>query len=441
MFDLKEIQLALDATSGAVLIPEDLDKTITNLVIENSTLLKLLYKKEAKGDPVKIKRRIAVPAAHFGGEKADPASANSSYEDAISFLKKIKTKGGIYGFTKKASKEFTDALSDEIEGQTIAVATSIEATIFWGKEQTDFLTTKTSLEGDQYQFNGYDSLLTTNRVPFHKTMDLDLLGKLMFAATNKRGADKHKERLWIMSSTAQEKLISLLSALHQALPTNNSGWAQELLTAYRNLPIYNSTCTTAIEIAPATITATASSESGSLTTAKTYKYKVAAVTNQGEQAASAEASRLLADAKTSILLGWAANRDAFLYKIYRTVQDGATGTEVLEAIIPGYTYDADGNVNGYVTSWLSTKADGTLGADLPLALNDETILLLDLNLLQSQYLTGFMGDGDQTEQRPFVFYELLSKRTDAQEFMLTSYLTLAMKFEGLNAIARGVKTA
>lgn len=85
---------------------------------------------------------------------------------------------------------------------------------------------------------------------------------------------------------------------------------------------------------PGTPTLTAKTYSGSgLTTVKTYKYKITAVSNVGETLPSPEASITLTGSQNSVFLAWTAVTGASYYNIWRTLQNDVTNTQKFAASV------------------------------------------------------------------------------------------------------------
>lgn len=81
--------------------------------------------------------------------------------------------------------------------------------------------------------------------------------------------------------------------------------------------------------APSAPTLTAKTLSGSGLTAATRRYKITAVSNNGETTPGAEASITLTGGQNATGLSWTAVTNASYYRVYRTAAGGATNTETL----------------------------------------------------------------------------------------------------------------
>jgi len=401
-----DIRKALDttSTSGQALVPESLSPVIVEYAKKLSPLVGLLKWRQAEGRTHEFVRRTGLPTAGPEGDAATTPSSQSTYERASVQLKIIRTRGGVTGFQQAASSAFVDALQREINGATQAQTYAIEQQLLWGDSSAD-----------SYQLDGLDVALSSNVFVVNGEITLSLLDDMIDAV---RDAGAARDRLVFLMSN---KMLSKVSSLHMGYLQREiesieipGGYR---LRSYRGIPIVE---TTFLRPRASLDGVSVSAQAGGSLEAGTYRVRVSAVTMDGETVASSSQAVTVA-ANDKIVIDWSGVNveGALLYKVYMTDVDGAEGTEVFQKAFPARTYDSSGTVTGSTTSGEITEyTSNTLP---PLDSGDENVYLLDLN--PEQGLEGvYLGS-------EIINYIPLAKTGDCQEFILASYIALAVKGE------------
>lgn len=438
---MKEIKLALNTIDNPELLAQDLIPTINQIAWQECKLFALLPFQKAKSKTHEFNSITSIPSGDFMGEKAKPESSNVGTQRSSVQLKILKVDGGVTDFGLSTMNEYINALELELNAKLLGMIWRTEYGLLWG-----------NAVADQYQFSGFDALVNTYRFNVNNTVSLDLLSQDMKANVEDSGG-KNLPKLWLMSSKMHNKIKSLHTQIYKTLGAKDMEFAGGFsMPTYDDIPIYTSTFCTADSVSPASINIVDSNEAGNLEPEATYYYRVAAVTFS-EKAACESTGHTVGEGKSAVTISWTPNPDARLYKIYRTEAGGDPGTEKLEAIIPAKTYDANGNITGNVSSYVSKVADANLGTDAPLDLNDETIFLITRDMKQALEVAWIPnlaieakeavfknGIIAKPEDMPPIYYvRMLGADRDATSFIITAYLALALKNEKLCAVARKVR--
>lgn len=447
------IRKALDSTTstgGAYLIPQHLEKVITNTLPRLRPELAMVV---SKYDALKIhtfNRLTGLPDADTAmGEGGVTPTYNSTYAQASVELKVVRHKGAVTNFLQDASKTYIDAAAAEMENHLISHVNNLTTYMLHGNK-----------EANAYTFTGWDRFISTNR--FQEAYggrvptNLDDLDEMIDINMSKQGAAHRKG--FLLSPYMISKLSRLLTnvRLNQGLTGNGlttveipGGWR---LAAYRDIPLIPTSQTRPV-ITMGTVTAGTTATGGTIADATHNYFRVSAVTWDGESLASAEVDQATTGGNVSVItLSWTRVVGSFFYKIYY----GATSNgEKLIKVIPARTYDASGTPNGYVTGLTLTTigadsgAGGSISAamanDIPLvqgsaAQPPENIYLIDLDEFQGMgglYYTNTAG----SRFNGLVTIEPLAKTDDNLPFMVKSYAGLVDAFEATCCVRRGLRCA
>jgi hypothetical protein len=447
------IRKALDSSTGvgAALVPEHLEKVITNTLPRLRPELAMIV---SKYDPMKIhsfNRLTALPTANGAmGEGATTPTYNSTYERATVEMKVIRRKGAVTNFLQDAAKTYIDSAAAEMENHLIAHVYDLTTHLLHG-----------NAGANAYAFSGWDVKIATNR--FNEAVGgtvpttLEFLDEMIDLNLQKQGAAHRKT--FLMSPQMISKASRLLTNVRlnqDAVGTGLSmievpgGWR---LASYRDVPIIATSQTRPTATAMTTVTPGTAATGGSIADAGASgnNFMVSAVTWDGETLASAEAQQATSGApagNSTITLSWTAYPGAFYYKIYYGT---ATGTEKLIKVVAAQTYDGAGTLTGNNTSvTLTTVArDATsvptaMANDVPLiqgsaAQPPESVYLIDLDEFQGMgglYYTNSAGSRFQG----LVTIEPLAKTDDNIPFLVKTYAAMVDAFEATSVVRRGLRT-
>ena len=422
----EELKLALDTTTGGVLSPQSLEPKIVELVKKLSPLLAGLIVVQANGKTHEYNERTVLPSANFEGEKATTATSQSTYARKSVPLKIVRARGGVTGFQQAASKKFVNSYVQEIVGAAQSMAWMAEYGIMWG-----------NATADAYQFDGLDTKISTNRVDKNATITLrhldDLIDRIISV-----GIIDMSEMGFYMSPQMHSKISTLQTEARKQVQMVKYPGGLEM-ESYRGIPIVDTSfCRPTSTMG--TIVVADSSTAGSLVATKTYRWQVAAVTQFGEQWASAEVNNTMGSGKTSVDISFTAVANAQLYKVYRTLDGGASGSEVLAGTYAAKTYDGNGTITGVVTSINDGVADASVGTDKPLSSTntDESLFLINRNAEYSFEIASLLNEQGE-KVRNLIQMLPLARTKDQEEFLLLSYLASVYKGDIFNGMLRRVR--
>lgn len=454
------IRKALDSStqSGGALIPEHLEKIITNAVVRLSPEMAVIQPEFDNQKYHDFNRLVKLPrAGGFMGEGAVTPTTQGAYERASVELKVLRRKGAVTNFLQDTSKKFIDASAAEMENHLQAHVYDIINGLKFGNSKAN-----------KYAFDGLDSIVKTNRVNIKRggevPTDLSFLDEMIDANIRKNGSAHQK---CLMMSPEMQSLVSRLLTNVRLMQGNagslgnveiNGGWR---LTTYRDIPILpvvdmgNNAKMGAV---------TGAAAAGGAITAGDYYFQVSAITLDGETLACDEV-KVTATANQKITLTWAAVDDASYYKIYCA---STTAMEKLVAIAPAQTYDGTGTYVSDVTGveittdpsvanpTFNVVATGTfvqpnvtgavseaMSNDYPLVATGgvapETVMLWDLDKYQGLGKVPYTNAGGD-KFNGLVTMTPLAITDDNIPFMIKSYLALCDSFEATSYMVRGLRT-
>lgn len=457
------IQKALtsQAGSGEALIPEKLEKIITNTVVRLSPEMAVIQPEFDNQKLHSFNRLKKLPrAGGFMGEGATTPTSQGSYERASVELKILRRKGAVTNFLQDSSKKFIDASTAEMENHLQAHVYDIINGLKFG-----------NAGANKYAFDGLDKIVKSNRYNESRggtvPTDLAFLDEMIDANIRKNGAGHNKV---LMMSPEMQSLVSRLLTNVRLMQGNagtlghveiNGGWR---LATYRDIPIL-----------PVADMGNARSDAmGTVTLVKTgtgtvpagdYFFQVSAITLDGETLACAEVTDTWADSVHSAKLTWEAVENASYYKIYCSK---TTSTEKLVAVIPACTYDGTGTYVSEVTGveittdpsvknptlklvatgsfdqpTITASVTDAMADDLPLVatggIAPETVMLWDLDKYQGLGKVPYTNVGGD-KFGGLVTMTPLAITDDNIPFMVKSYLALCDSFEATSYMIRGLRT-
>lgn len=459
------IQKALStATSGdgagGALIPEKLEKIITNTVVRLSPEMAVIQSEFDNQKFHEYNRLTKLPkAGGFMGEGATTPTSQASYSRESVELKILRRKGAVTNFLQDSSKKYIDASTAEMENHLQAHVYDIINALKFGNSKSN-----------KYSFDGLDAIIATNRVNKARggevPTDLSFLDDMIDANIKKNGAGHNKV---LLMSPEMQSLVSRLLTNVRLMQGNagslgnveiNGGWR---LATYREIPILpvadmgNSVAMGAVTIAK--------EATGGAVPAGDYYFQVSAITLDGETLACTEVTETTTGTTSKISLSWTAVENASYYKIYCA---SATGTEKLVAEVPACVYDGAGTYVSEVTGvtittdptvknpTLTVTATGSfiqpsitasvtdaMADDVPMVATGgvapEMVILWDLDKYQGLGKVPYTNVGGD-KFGGLVTMTPLAITDDNIPFMVKSYLALCPSFEATSYMIRGLRT-
>lgn len=458
------IQKALTTASGvgAALIPENLEKIITDTLIRLSPELAMVETKKISGKTHEFNRLTERPSrgGAMGESATTPVSNSKTARDTVD-LKIIRRKGKVTNFLIDTSEEYIDAAAYEMENHIQAHVLDLIYYLIWGNAASN-----------TYEYSGLEQFISSNRVAHSAAAGGAVPTSLSFLddaidKSNRKGGARHR-RAFIMSPEMLSKVSSLLTnvRLNQGLQGSGltqvdvgGGWR---LNAYRDIPIIESTSMAPIEDTTdvtVTLTKQAAPTGGGMSDGTFYVY-VSAVTYEGEQA-PATVKPVTLDAGTAVQ-GIKVDLDqahqtngvdsVLSYKIYMGTSTGIANC-ILVKQVSAFTYDTEGAPDGdngvdesiYI---LSATADSSvpthMQADIPLGSSGgiyaQSIVLWDLDPIQGLGKLPFTNRaGDRFEG--LVVTKPLAETDDFINFLTKSYCALCDSYEATSYWLRNIRPA
>lgn len=458
------IAKALTTASGVgqALIPENLEKIITDTLIRLSPELALVETKKIAGKTHEFNRLTERPSrgGAMGESATTPVSNSKTVRDTVD-LKIVRRKGKVTNFLLDTSEEYIDAAAYEMENHIQAHVLDLIYYLIWG-----------NATANTYEYTGLEQFISSNREAFSASAGGAVPTSLTFLddmidKSNRKGGARHR-RAFIMSPEMLSKVSSLLTnvRLNQGLQGAGltqvdiaGGWR---LNAYRDIPIIESTSIAPIEdMTDVTVTLTKqAAPAGGAMSDDTYYVYVAPVTLEGEQAPAAEGNVTL-DAGTGVQ-GIKVDLDIvhttnsvespIAYKIYLGTATGAANCKLVK-MVSAFTYDSEGAPDGdngvdesiYI---LSASADSSVPThmqdDIPLVASGgyypQSIVLWDLDPIQGLGKLPFTNRaGDRFEG--LVTTKPLAETDDFINFLTKSYCALCDSYEATSYWLRNIRVA
>ena len=453
------IAKALSSASGvgAALIPENLEKIITDTLIRLSPELAMVETKKIAGKTHEFNKLVERPArgGAMGETATTPVSSSKTTRSEVS-LKVVRRKGKVTNFLIDTSEEYIDAAAYELENHIQSHVLDLIYYLVWG-----------NASANAYEFSGLEQFISSNRSAFSVAAGGAVpttLGFLddMIDSSNRKGGNRHR-RAFIMSPEMLSKVSGLMTnvRLNQGLIGSGmtqvdigGGWR---LNAYRDIPIIESSGMAPIEALTSTVTLTATATGGAMSDGTYYIY-IAPITLEGEQAPGAVKAVTLAAGtavqRIKIDLDAPHTTDSVEsvlgYKIYMSTTTGEVNCPLIKQV-GAFTYDTEGSPDGdngvdesiYVAS---ATADSTVPThmqeDISLPASGgyypQSIVLWDLDPIQGLGKMPFTNRaGDRFDG--LVVTKPLAETDDFINFLTKSYTALANSFEATSHWLRNIR--
>ena len=355
-------------------------------------------------------------------------------------------------FMQSAARSFTDALTDEVEATTMALADVFEYMTMWGI--SDDLTTY-DLTGDAYQYTGAYGWILEDAASANvqdansngaagATVTLSMIDDLYAATVGKYRNFMRDPYMFLMSQAMIDKVSGLQTRISRVVPQIEfeGGF---VMSTYKGIPMMPSQFCAPGSTAAPTTPAAASASGGSLDD-DTYYYRVASITLYGEQIAAAEVNATTSGTHNSVTLTWTADANAKEYAIYKGTTTGDDNLGLLD-IIAAKNYGTSGAVTTNVATYTD---DDTIEAEAtvnPLDSGEEMVFLINLGKqygVSRPVLPPFRGapvSADWDPASAIVSYEDIPVATDEHAFRLKSYHAIQVPRGESCAVLRRAKTS
>ena len=448
------------SSSGGAWQDRDLNPILTDAAQKKRPILKYLNMIPATGNPHKFRRRDKQPFGHWEGDNATSVETQSSVSMQEVDLKICRSKGFVTDFlaATMGPDEFDVAL-EEILAHTENCAMQIAAAILWGCDgaASTYTVSAVTNRGNAYMPAGFDADANIYRQDGGgNAMTLAEINALI-DATDIAGAEE--SRVFVMSSHMRSRLElqEYASGGARQLPTIAGAFGITMST-YKGIPILTSDQTRP-RAQMGTITLAGSDPGTGTMSNDTYYYKVAPVTVEGEQLASAEANVTLSGGTATQIVTItvtafqfsdtnSAYSDALYYKVYRGT---ASSGEVLVATVPALVYNANGTVGSADTTLIDTGLTQTRGGisssvtDTELlgstTAPEECVFLVNTDPDNGAQLPASTQKGQAVSENDLVGLKKIGATTDSEPFLVRSYVALAIKRGAAHGVLRNALAA
>jgi len=220
-----DIRKALTTTTGDAIIPEEIDKIITDIAIKETPVLSLFKEIPWDTNSFEWNERTALVTAAAYSESSTFSETNSTYSRATVSIKMVKTDGAVTNLLQLTSKSYINALQTEIESASANIGQEIERLYIQGNVGL------TSAE-----FNGLSNLVSQTSDAAGASISLDILDDgidAVILGTGKPGLILVANRdLFELGTIMRENMSYYWEKMEVA--------AGNKLTTYRGIPIVGS---------------------------------------------------------------------------------------------------------------------------------------------------------------------------------------------------------
>src|SRR5579859_3792821 len=425
MATLRQIQETLSQSSGAQFLYQPvIDRSLFEAT-RKFTATRTLSPRKTWNTPTYIfnkrtnypQTRAVVEAPPTSGT-GSVAATSSTYSQVSWPIKHWQNNLDLAKFSIQTARVNGDLMQLELEAATESA--------MWFEEAVNFYGSAGATNGTyRPEWDGVDLLMSansTNKIAVNGTPSIAMLDAMIDAVKKSLGAVPRPNQYAIVMSSEMLSAIGRLFVqekryLDKAVvyPRDDRGQLNGQITdnrsyidgglelvSYRGVPFVESSFITSLG-QMGTVTATGNTGSGSSLVNQQYGYMVEAVSDYGVTLASAEVL-VTPTAGDNVVLSWSTptvtdangnSRQILMYRIFRTVAGGASGSETLYAVV-----SALDNNESAVTTWTDTGlpvlpyASGATGQ----ALYSVTVATLSTNAAPDGVTLPRVNTGGHTAQ-------------------------------------------
>jgi hypothetical protein len=356
MNELEEALGAVTAASGASLIQKYIDPLILEYVRRYSPLLKMLPNKKLVGtNAYNWVTRSALPDGGAVSDGGGRPVSSSTYLQSPTVVKQYQAVGAVTGFSQAVTGVIADLQRSEIDGAMQSLMWAVETSLIYGNDAATaalpaFNSTGGAygggpdMRGLDYQVNTFSGNAQNSIDTAGATISFSLLDQAIDLVEENASQPLGTDWMIVCSPKVGSKINQLLIAQQRFIGSGDID-AGPSVSMYRDMPIVRSSFLASRSQVMGVVTPTVIA-GGSLT-AGAYKYQITAVINRfGEIGASAEVTATTSAGNLTANLAFATpsgpdSNGPILYKVYRTLIGGATGSETLLGCVAAF--DDQGN--------------------------------------------------------------------------------------------------
>ena len=500
LLKVRKSGLSTDVGSGDALIPLPLQKEIVNGIISMNPFLGQMNLKNA-GDISMITNRhtyvklnrLRRPGS-YSSEKATGTLSEASTSQAFVNHKVRKSRMRVWQFVEQVTRGQIDVLAFELDNQMRAVSLDMGLSLLF---DNPVLKNQTSTSFGAFE-HSFDTQIQQNRISkfvagLPVTLTEDILDEMIEAAIL-GGADPERSAIYMspamanrLSKIVTPGAITYFNNLDNSQPFQaNAGL---FIKTYKGFPIVTNTFCGGKTAGRNDVAYAISNIAGGDFTADTWHFKVEKVQidanndisnlAMGRSIVNASLSQALSGVEGVRITIPTGDETTLQYRIYAAQTADTLGNHKLIAVVPGQTYDVNGDIVGSVTrtnptSGLAYTSDangnvisidvlhatdefypvsnaimedqgifGKMKQDLPFTrtsgLNSEMIMLIDHTTIRGLGDIVYLTPGGADADTGFMIADKIVPQGDYSEFLLRFYGTPVMAFDGSSSVVHGVK--
>lgn len=428
------LRKALTSADTADLRSEDLDPVLHEELVEKQPLLSLFDVEQAKGKVHEYRKIDSHPKGWFEGESTPANARKGTYSRETVQLKILRNWGEVTGFNQAVTAADLDALALEIDLSVQGLSDIIEwSTLFGVADDRDFT-------GDSYMYSGILNAIYSD-APGNIVDgggNKITLGELdnMIDLIDYRGTEGDP-KFFLMANNMKQVVDGLQTVVQMPITSAQLFDGKITMGTYDSLPIFKTNMCKSSDSGVTGLSAVDGTDVTSGAANAEYGFRVASITFAGEQVAVAE-NAVTPTADYSAVLTWTADADAFAYMIF--VEPVGGGGHDLIDIIPAFTYDSAGTVNGSVETYTYVDFSVVNENVQCLETGEQVIILANASNRNGASYLGLV-DSMGAAVESMVSYVPLARTKDSYDFMLKSYLCMKIVNPLLFSVLRHVKLA
>ncbi len=364
-----DLEEALLAAAAAPLIQKEIDPVLLEYMRRYAPVVRAIPTVKWGSTSYYFNQRTNLPA---GGNVTDGGArpvTTSTYVQNNFDIKLFQTVGAVTGYAEAVTADLIGSLrAKEIQGAHQGLLWDIENEIEWGHSGA-------TLNGPYPQFDGLDVIAsifsgdTQNAINFSdNAFDLGVLDQLIDLVEENVAMPVETSDWMFTASPVLNSRISQLLLNQQRFVDQVEVAPGLIVSSYRNVPIVKSSFLSPRSDVMGTVTTTGNTGTGSgFTSGNTFNYRVSAVqARYGEIQASSSVSVTISSTGNNAVLTLTVptgpdNASPQLYKVYRTAQGGAAGTEYYLGAVDGNVLSSNGNI--YTTDTITDNGTSLVGTN------------------------------------------------------------------------------
>jgi hypothetical protein len=358
-----ELREALTAATASALIPKFIDPVLVELQRRYSPLCRALPTQQWDSDQYYFNQRTVTPAGGFVPDGGARTVTSSTFVQQSVQMKHLQVVGSVTGYAQAVTRlQIGDLRENEIQASMKGLYWDVETGLLWGNSASTTNGAAPQFDGLDTQINNFSGGTQNAQDKAGATISLAVLDELADMVESNAAMPVFDDTwMFIMSNTMVSKIAQLLTPQQRFVDKVEIAPGL-LVDTYRNIPLIKSSFLQQRSYSVGTVTGSTATTGGALPATTNYKYQLSAViARQGEIQPCTEVSVTTGSGSTNIItLSFTppTGQDGLsptLYKVWRTVGGGATGTETFLGYVDATVgLNADGVTPIYTTSIVDT---------------------------------------------------------------------------------------